>query len=396
MGYRGVGADITKQVEAEALLRLGQQQLHEAVAHVTQPLAVYDAEDRVVAFNQPFFDLHRDEDGDYARIGRAMSFSEITDWELAHGFYLAESDRPPPDRSLLLQRYEGGTEHTYHLRGNRWMLVVHRALPGGGRVGLWTDITAVKQAEVERRTLEAQLYHAQRLEALGTMAGGAAHEINNALVPVIALSKLIVRKLPEGSKEWRNLNSVIAGAERSRDLVRQILMFSRKEGDQPRQDVDIGAVLEDALGLMRATVPSSIRIEAELEPVPKIAGDPGQLHQVIVNLLTNAAQAIGGSGGRIKVSMGPERDGEQLRVSVVDTGCGMDEATLERIFEPFFTTKPVGEGSGLGLSVVHGIIKAHGGEIRVTSRPGAGTCFDILLPVPRATAAAVTAEAAAV
>jgi PAS domain S-box-containing protein len=395
MGYRGVGAEITKQVEAEALLRLGQQQLHEAVAHVTQPLAVYDAQDRVVAVNQPFFDLHREADGDYARIGRAMSFSEIIDWELAHGFYLAEPNEPPIDRALLLQRYESGAEHTYHLRGDRWMLVVHRALPGGGRVGLWTDITAVKQAEAERRTLEAQLYHAQRLEALGTMAGGAAHEINNALVPVIALSKLVVRKLPEGGKEWRNLNSVIAGAERSRDLVRQILMFSRKDGEQPHQEVDVGAVLDDALGLMRATVPSSIRIEAELETVPKIAGDPGQLHQVIVNMLTNAAQAIGGHAGSITVGLGLESEGGLLRVSVADTGCGMDEATLERIFEPFFTTKPVGEGSGLGLSVVHGIIKAHGGEIRVKSRPGAGTCFDILLPVPQAMAAAAP-EAAAV
>jgi signal transduction histidine kinase len=258
-------------------------------------------------------------------------------------------------------------------------------LPGGGTVGLWTDVTALKRAEAERRALERQVHHSQRLEALGTLAGGVAHEINNALVPVIALTKMVAGKLPDDSRERRNLGVVVTGAERSRDLVKQILAFSRKEEEERRREsVDLGAVLREALQLMRATLPASIRVAEDIEPAPAITGDPSQLQQVIVNLMTNAAQAIGQEQGRITVSLRPDAGGADLRLSVADTGCGMDETTLARIFEPFFTTKPVGEGTGLGLSMVHGILKGHGGRIEVKSAPGQGTCFDLVLPIPEA------------
>jgi signal transduction histidine kinase len=287
------------------------------------------------------------------------------------------------DLETLLARHQTEAEHTYHLRDGRWMLVVYRRLPGGGTVGLWTDVTALKRAEAERRALERQVHHAQRLEALGTLAGGAAHEINNALVPVIALTKMMAVKQSEGSRERRNLDIILIGAERSRDLVKHILAFSRKEeAERPQgQSIDVGAVLGDTLKLMRATIPTSIRLEAEIAPVPAITGDPGQLRQVIVNLMTNAAHAIGQAQGTIRVSLRLEADGAQLRLSVEDTGCGMDEATAARVFDPFFTTKPPGEGTGLGLSVVHGIIKAHGGRVEVKSAPGQGSRFDIFLPV---------------
>jgi signal transduction histidine kinase len=179
----------------------------------------------------------------------------------------------------------------------------------------------------------------------------------------------------------------VNGAERARDLVKQILAFSRKEQEErPTQSVDLGDVLREALRLMRATVPTSIGILEEIEPASAIAGDPSQLQQVIVNLMTNAAHAIGAAQGSISVSLRPEADGAHLCLSVADTGCGIDEATRERVFEPFFTTKPVGEGTGLGLSVAHGIIKAHGGRIEVKSTPGQGSRFDIFLPVIRAPA----------
>jgi signal transduction histidine kinase len=240
--------------------------------------------------------------------------------------------------------------------------------------------------EAERRTLEEQLHHSQRLEALGTLAGGAAHEINNALVPVIALTKMMAGKLPEGSRERQNLGLVLTGAERSRDLVKQILAFSRKEEERPQQSVDAAAVLREALALMRATIPTSIRLEEEIVPTPAISGDPGQLQQVIVNVVTNAAHAIGQAQGKITVRLGPAADGAHICLSVADTGCGMDATTRARVFEPFFTTKPVGEGTGLGLSVAHGIIKAHGGRIEVASTPGEGSRFDIFLPVTPAQA----------
>jgi PAS domain S-box-containing protein len=379
-GYRGVGAEITAHVEANQAARLGQQRLHEAVAHILQPLVIYDTEDRLVAFNQVFFDLLRAPNGDYARTGQSISFREITEWQLSHGFYTNGPGEPAVDLKTLLAHYQSEAEHTYHLRDGRWMLVVYRGLPGGGRLGLWTDITAVKRAEAEHRAFQHQFNHSQRLEALGTLAGGAAHEINNALVPVIALTKIMAAKQPEGSRERRNLDTVLTGAERSRDLVKQILAFSRKEDGEVRRDgVDLVAVLRDALKLMRATVPTSIALAEEITPAPLVAGDSNRLHQVIVNLVTNAAQAIGEAHGTITVGLRRDGDGA-ARFWVMDTGCGMDEATKARIFEPFFTTKAVGKGTGLGLSVVHGIIKEHGGAIEVESTPGRGTRFDVVLP----------------
>ena len=132
---------------------------------------------------------------------------------------------------------------------------------------------------------------------------------------------------------------------------------------------------------MRATLPASIRLQDEIAPAPAVTGDPNQLHQVIVNLMTNAAQAIGDVMGVITIRLTPEPDGAQLRLSVTDSGCGMDETTKARLFEPFFTTKEVGKGTGLGLAVVHGMIKDHGGRIVVESAPGQGSRFDVFLPI---------------
>jgi PAS domain S-box-containing protein len=384
-GYRGVGAEITQHVEAEAAARLAQQQrLEEAVAYVSHPIVVYDIADRAVAFNQAFTDLHKAPNTN-TPVCQGASFREMAEWQLRVRFYGEGPDDAVIDLETLLARHQTEAEHTYHLRDDRWMLVVYRRLPGGGTVGLWTDVTALKRAEAERRALERQVHHSQRLEALGTLAGGVAHEINNALVPVIALTKMVAGKLPDDSRERRNLGVVVTGAERSRDLVKQILAFSRKEEEERRREsVDLGAVLREALQLMRATLPASIRVAEDIEPAPAITGDPSQLQQVIVNLMTNAAQAIGQEQGRITVSLRPDAGGADLRLSVADTGCGMDETTLARIFEPFFTTKPVGEGTGLGLSMVHGILKGHGGRIEVKSTPGQGTCFDLVLPIPGA------------
>jgi PAS domain S-box-containing protein len=383
-GYRGVGAEITAHAEAEAAARLAQRRLHDAVAHVSEPFVVYDAADCAVAFNQAFTDLHRAPDVN-TPVRQGVSFRELAEWQLQTGFYDEGPDEQAVGLDTLLDHYQSDREQTYHLRDGRWMMVVYRRLPGDGRVGLWTDISALKRTEAERRRLETQLHHSQRLEALGTLVGGAAHEINNALVPVIALTKLVASHLPEESRDRRNLGTVLVGAERSRDLVKQILAFSRKEDvESRRESVDVAAVLREALRLMRATVPSSIHLEEDIAPVPPVTGDPNQLHQVIVNLVANAAHAIGDGHGTVTVGLRADGDGATLRFWVADTGCGMDEATKVRIFEPFFTTKEVGKGTGLGLSVVHGIIKEHGGRIEVQSAPGKGTRFDVVLPTETA------------
>ena len=252
------------------------------------------------------------------------------------------------------------------------------------------DVTELRAAEERERDLERQLLHAQKLEALGTLAGGVAHDLNNALVPVLALAKMTMRRLPEGSREHANLATILKAGERARDLVRQILAFSRKDAPT-RQAVDLAALLRDSLRMLASSLPATIRIDEAIEEVPLVSADPGQLHQVAINLMVNAAHAIGDKMGMIAVRLDaeppplPDAGGNDtlapiVHLAVVDTGCGMDETTRQRIFEPFFTTKPVGEGTGLGLSVVHGIIAQHGGRIAVESRPGEGTRFDIYLP----------------
>jgi signal transduction histidine kinase len=375
---RDVG-DIAPHVEGEVAARLAQSRLSDAVAHVSQPFVIYDTEDHAVAFNQAFVDLHR-----MARtntpVREGVPFRELAEWKLRHDFYVDAASGQKPDLEMLVARYQSGDEHAYRLRDGRSMLVTYRPLPGGNRVGLWTDITALKRAEEERRDLEGQLHHSQRLEALGTLAGGVAHELNNTLVPVIALTKRVAAKLPEGSRERANLETVMAASERARELVQEILTFSRKQ--QLRYEgLDLARIAEDALKMMRGALPATIYVETAIAPVPPLLGDPGQLHQMIVNLVTNSAQAIGAKHGTIKVVLGVDPGGAQILFSVSDTGCGMDEATLARIFEPFFTTKPVGQATGLGLAAVHGIVSSHGGHVDVSSEPGRGTRVQIAFPI---------------
>jgi len=235
------------------------------------------------------------------------------------------------------------------------------------------------EAEREkRRELEMVMNHAGRLDALGRLAGGIAHDLNNALVPVLAMTKVAMSRLKKESREHANLELVLMGAGRARELVQQILAFSRKQAIEQRE-FDLAPVVADGIKMLRASFPSSIKLEAEIDAVPTIYGDPGQLNQVLVNLVTNGAQAIGDKPGTVTISLGADGDG-QVRLAVTDTGCGMDEPTRARMFEPFFTTKELGKGTGLGLSMVHGIIAAHGGTISVQSAHGRGTRIDVVLP----------------
>ena len=252
-------------------------------------------------------------------------------------------------------------------------------------VMIFKDVTQLRAAEEREREAQNRLQHSQKLEALGTLAGGVAHELNNALVPVLALAKTTAKRLPEHGRERGNLDMILKAGERARDLVQQILAFSRKEAPV-RRSIDVAELVRDVMKMLRATMPSTVKMEARISPVPPLSGDPDKLNQVVTNLVTNAGQAIGNRMGTITVEVAcvPSPANEAglplIQLSVRDTGVGMDEATVERIFEPFFTTKSVGEGTGLGLSVVHGIVGEHGGRIVVESRLGEGTRFDVFLP----------------
>jgi PAS domain S-box-containing protein len=256
--------------------------------------------------------------------------------------------------------------------------------------GVGRDVTLEKEAELRRHELELRVQHGQRIAALGTLAGGIAHDLNNSMVPIIALSKMMMQRCAPDSPERAKLALVHDAGRRSRDLVKQILAFSRKE-EPVKRELDLAALVQDALPMLRATVPATIEIACPLaRDLPLVLGDPGQLHQVLINLVTNAVHAIGARSGRIAIELdlvpggrltgALEPDASTIRLRVVDNGCGMDKVTVDRIFEPFFTTKEVGEGTGLGLSVVHGIVGGHGGSIDVASEPGHGTSVIVLLP----------------
>jgi signal transduction histidine kinase len=266
----------------------------------------------------------------------------------------------------------------------------------GGIATTRLDITALKEEQAARRELEQQLQHSQKLEALGVLAGGIAHDLNNTLVPIFVTAKLGIKHAAEDGRMRQRFELIYDAGVRARDLIKRILAFSRKDTIH-RQGFRLDRILSDDLEMLRHSISTTIAIEADIQPVPEIFGDPDQMRQVVVNLVTNAVHAIGGDLGTVAVSLTPVAEGAAdekpiIRLRVRDTGCGMDEATKRRIFEPFFTTKPVGEGTGLGLSMVHGVVTSLGGAISVESEPGKGTCFTIELPPMTAPADCVPAR----
>lgn len=253
------------------------------------------------------------------------------------------------------------------------------------------DISALRQVERDKKDLEAHLQRASRLEAIGTLAGGIAHDFNNILMPIIGYAELMLH-YPDDSRTESYLLQIIKGAERAGDLIKQILLFNRQVQQEPKP-LERAQIVTESLALLRATLPTTIEIQRSIKSKNLALADPTQIHQIMLNLCTNAAHAMREKGGRLSVSLDDVcLDGEManqfpdltpgayLELTVSDTGHGMDESTLERIFDPFFTTKEVGEGSGMGLPVVHGIVKSHKGAIDVRSVPGEGTTFRIYFP----------------
>lgn len=239
----------------------------------------------------------------------------------------------------------------------------------------------------------AQLHQSQKLEALGTLAGGIAHDFNNVLGAILGYGELAIEHTAAGSNQRRYLDNIVVAANRARELVARILAFSRP-GVGSATPLVLQQLLTEVRNLSAASLPARVSVEVQAPPRPLVvAGDPGQLHQMFANLVTNALQAVGASG-RVEIrasqvdveterlcTVGRLRHGAYARVDVIDTGVGMTSAQVERIFDPFFTTKPVGEGTGLGLSLVHGIILDHAAALEVDSRRGTGTRFSVFLPL---------------
>ena len=252
------------------------------------------------------------------------------------------------------------------------------------------DITKRKRMEKEKKKLEARLQQAQKMEAIGTLAGGIAHDFNNILVPILGYSEMLLNDAPDDSDLKRDLSMIFNGAKRARDLVKQILAFSRQR-EYELKPIKMHIVVKEALKLIRSSIPATIDIMQNIKDCELVMADYTQMHQVAMNLFTNAYHAMEKKGGKLKVTL-KEVDlrvddlkgmspGTHVCFIVSDTGIGMDQSTIDRIFDPYFTTKEEGKGTGLGLAVVHGIIKSHGGHISVYSEPDKGAKFHVYLPV---------------
>jgi len=255
------------------------------------------------------------------------------------------------------------------------------------------DITERKRMEKEKKKLEARLRQAQKMEAIGTLAGGIAHDFKNSLFPILGYSEMLMNDAPDNSDLKRDLSIIFNGTKRARDLVKQILAFSRQR-EYDLKPIKVHLVVKEALKLIRSSIPATIDIMQNIIDCELVMADYTQIHQVAINLLTNAYHAMEKKGGKLKVTL-KEVDlrvddlkgmppGTYVRLTVSDTGIGMDQSTIDRIFDPYFTTKKEGKGTGLGLAVVHGIIKSHGGHISVYSEPGKGSEFHFYLPVIKA------------
>jgi PAS domain S-box-containing protein len=386
VGLRGVLADVTDRKQAEEALR----RLQKAVETSGEVIFITDIQGTFMYVNPAFTKLYGYAPEDVIgkatpRILRSSQTNSATQKQIWNTI-------------LAKEIFRGELVNRNTLGGDVYVEVsINPVLDDRGELegflAVQRDIADRKHAEEQRERLESQLRQAQKLETIGTLAGGIAHDFINILVPIIVYSDMAVRSLEAGHPLREDLLEVIKSANRARDLVKQILTFSRQT-EQECFPIEPAPIIKEALKLLRASIPATIVIVPDIDvDSGTVIADPSQIHQVLMNLCTNAYHAMRDTGGvlnvRLKqVSVGngdvPLHHnlpaGDYVRLSVSDTGCGMDQQTIDRIFEPFFTTKQVGEGTGLGLSVVHGIITRYGGVILVHSEPGKGSTFDVYFP----------------
>ncbi len=381
IGLGGTCQDITERRAAADAIRASEERFQQLVETIHEGVWMTDATMTTVLYVSPVF----------ARIfGVAQAgFGSSSDaiWRFIHA-----EDQPRVRAAFEARRVDEPFDQIYRvIRPDGAVRWIHaRGFPVRDDDGVVHRVAGVVEDVTERRELEAQLRQSHKMEALGTLSGGIAHDFNNILGAIIGNTELAQQDLPPGHPALTSLAEIEQACDRARALVRQILMFSRRQ-PSATQPVALAPVVHEAVTFMRATLPAAIELVREIDlAAPRVRADPAQLHEVLVNLATNAWQAVGGAG-RIAIALrGPAMlTGDELAglpagplvcLSVSDTGPGMEPATIERIFEPFFTTRAAGEGSGLGLAVVHGIVLAHGGAIRVTSQPGRGTTFRVYLP----------------
>ena len=379
-----VASNIAERDRTEKYLKESEVRLKAILDNTDVGISMVDADLNVVAVNQRFLELLEFPDH---LLGANRNFQDFIRYNAKRGEY-----GPGNIEELVRERVELAKKFEAHrfersrpdgtvieIRGN--------PLPEGGIVTTYTDVT-------ERKLAEAELRQIQRIEAVESLAGGFAHNLNNLLLPILLLAQIIIRNLPKTSRDHENLAKIIQAGERAKDMVAGILAFSR--WDTPNRDiVDIYTVMQPALALLRSTVPSTIDIKENLDrDTGTVLADAAQIETVLMNLTSNAVHAMDGGTGDLTISLSPASVDETLaesvrglepgsyaKLTVTDTGHGMDEASLEHIFDPFFTTKEAGVGTGLGLASAFGIISSHEGAITASSSPGEGSTVDVYLPL---------------
>ena len=376
---------LEKEVERKTgELRITGDYLSKLIRHTSVPIIVWNPEKQTTIFNKAFEKL----------TGR--SEEEMTGLPLEVLF-------PERSRADSLEKIERTLE------GEFWNNIEIPVLNKNGetRLGLWNSaniydeerkklIATIVQGQdiTERKRGEEQLRQMHKMEAVGTLAGGIAHDFNNILAAIIGYTQLALTDVSENTELYSNIKEVLKAGNRAKDLVKQILTFSRRHAEE-RVPISVSPLVKEALKLTRSILPSTIEIDQKIEQkTGNIFADPTQIHQIVMNLCTNAAHAMEEKGGVLEVCLCREKldlefaathpdlaPGDYIILKVKDTGIGMEPGVMERIFEPYFTTKEKGKGTGLGLAVIHGIVKNYNGAITVSSEPGKGSVFTVYLPV---------------
>ena len=387
--YDGIIEDITEQKRVLMELRKSEERFRSV--YETAPLAfvVWDKNTRVVDWNK-----------------KAEDIFKWSKWEVIgksfFDFLIPEAGRPKVEDivSSLLNGTLLSHSTDENLTKDGEIIICdwnNSALHDGegnviGAISLGLDITERKRAEAEREKLQATLNQAQKMEAIGILAGGIAHDFNNILSSIFGYSQLAEIHIDTPEKARQHIGQVIKGAQRATALIKQILTLSRKS-EYKKQPLSVFTVLKETLKLLRSSIPTTIEIKANIFSRASIMADPTQVHQVIMNLCTNAYQAMNETGGILTLGLDevdiskdslPDLNmlpGRYLKLEVSDTGHGIDKKTLERIFDPYFTTKEIGKGTGLGLAVVDAVIKEHNGYIIPRSEVGQGSTFEVFWPI---------------
>jgi PAS domain S-box-containing protein len=380
-GIIGVTRDISDRKQAEESMRESEEKYRTVLEANPDPVVVYDMEGKVIYFNPAFTRVFGWTLAD--RLGEKMDFFVPGDaWR---------ETKMMIDKVLAGERFSSVETIRYNHKGETIPVSVSGAIykdKKGKPIGSVINLRDISQ----QKKLEAQLQQAQKMEAIGTMAGGIAHDFNNILSSVIGYTELALDGEKKGTFQYQNLQEVLSAGNRAKDLVKQILTFSRQVDQEPRP-IQVTPLVKDALKMIRASIPSTVEIEQDLQCNALVMGDPTQIHQILLNLCTNAAHAMEDNGGLLTVRLFDAdldsdfisnhpglKPGQYVTLTVTDTGHGISPDVMEKIFDPFFTTKEKGKGTGLGLSVVHGIVRSHGGDIYVYSEPGKGSTFKVCLP----------------